>query len=94
MNKPVITVHANIDDMLKQVRQRTSSQPETLFRIGTGEHSDSLALDKTLGINQHIIKFFAGLIIGIGIGLAIDNLGVGTAIGIALGAGLSQSKIA
>ncbi len=44
--------------------------------------------------NKGIIKFFAGLIIGIGIGLAIDNLGVGTAIGIALGAGLSQSKIA
>ena len=44
--------------------------------------------------NKGIIKFFTGLIIGIGIGLAIDNLGVGTAIGIALGAGLSQSKIA
>ena len=61
LNKPVITVHANLEDMLKQVRQRTSSQPETLFRIGTGEHSDSLALDKTLGINQHVIKFFATL---------------------------------
>ena len=61
LNKPVITVHANLEDMLMQVRQRTSSQPETLFRIGTGEHSDSLALDKTLGINQHIIKFFAAL---------------------------------
>ena len=60
-NKPVITVHANLEDMLMQVRQRTSSKPETLFRIGTGEHSDSLALDKTLGINQHIIKFFAAL---------------------------------
>ena len=44
--------------------------------------------------NKGIIKFFTGLIIGIGIGLAIDNFGVGTAIGIALGAGLSQSKIA
>ena len=61
LNKPVITVHANLEEMLMQVRQRTSSQPETLFRIGTGEHSDSLALDKTLGINQHIIKFFAAL---------------------------------
>ena len=61
LNKPVITVHANLEDMLMQVRQQTSSQPETLFRIGTGEHSDSLALDKTLGINQHIIKFFAAL---------------------------------
>jgi len=61
LNKPVITVHANLEDMLKQVRQRTSAQPDILFRIGTGEHSDSLALDKTLGINQHVIKFFAAL---------------------------------
>ncbi len=61
LNKPVITVHANLEDMLEQVLQRTSLQPETLFRIGTGEHSDSLALDKILGINQHVIKFFATL---------------------------------
>ena len=58
LNKPLITVHANLEDMLKQVQQLTSSKPDTLFRIGTGEHSDSLALDKTLGINQHVIKFF------------------------------------
>ena len=61
LNKPVITVHANLEDILKQVQLRTSSQPDTLFRIGTGEHSDSLALDKTLGINHHVIKFFATL---------------------------------
>ena len=61
LNKPVITVHANLEDIMNQVRQRTSSQPDTLFRIGTGEHSDSLALDKTLGINQHVIQFFAAL---------------------------------
>ncbi len=61
LNKPVITVHANLEDIMNQVRQRTSSQPDTLFRIGTGEHSDSLALDKTLGINQHVIPFFAAL---------------------------------
>ena len=61
LNKPVITVHANLEDIMNQVRQRTSSQPDTLFRIGTGEHSASLALDKTLGINQHVIQFFAAL---------------------------------
>ena len=44
--------------------------------------------------NKGILKFFAGLIVGIGIGLAIDNIGVGIAVGIALGAGLSQGKIA
>ncbi|MBG55682.1 MAG: radical SAM protein [Deltaproteobacteria bacterium] len=61
LNKPVITVHANLEDILKQVWQITSAQPETLFRIGTGEHSDSLALDKTFGINQHVIKFFSNI---------------------------------
>jgi|LUMW01.1.fsa_nt_gb spore photoproduct lyase len=61
LNKPVITVHANLEEILEQVRQRTSSQPNTLFRVGTGEHSDSLALDQILGINPHVIRFFAGL---------------------------------
>ncbi len=61
LNKPVITVHANLEEMLKQVWLLTSEKPETLFRIGTGEHSDSLALDKILDINQHVIKFFATL---------------------------------
>ncbi len=61
LNKPLITVHANLEAILKQVKQLVSTQPETLFRIGTGEHSDSLALDNTLGINQHLIKFFASL---------------------------------
>ena len=61
LNKPVITVHANLDEMLEQVWQRTAEQPNTLFRVGTGEHSDSLALDHILGIKAHVIRFFAKL---------------------------------
>ena len=61
LNKPVITVHANLKEILEQVRQRTTVQPNTLFRVGTGEHSDSLALDPVLGINAHVIRFFAKL---------------------------------
>jgi len=61
LNKPVITVHANLEEMLEQVWQRTAEQPNTLFRIGTGEHSDSLALDHILGINAHVIRFFSKL---------------------------------
>ena len=61
LNKPVITVHANLEEILEQVRQRTAAQPDTLFRIGTGEHSDSLALDHILGIKAHVIRFFAKL---------------------------------
>jgi len=61
LNKPVITVHANLEEILEQVRQRVSAQPETLFRVGTGEHSDSLALDHILGIKAHVIRYFAKL---------------------------------
>lgn len=59
LNKPVITVHANLEEILEQVRQLTSSQPNNFFRIGTGEHSDSLALDHILGINAHVIRYFS-----------------------------------
>ena len=47
--------------MLEQVWKLTAGQPNTLFRVGTGEHSDSLALDHILGIKAHLIRFFAKL---------------------------------
>ena len=61
MNKPVITIHANLEEILEQVGRLTSAQPGTLFRVGTGEHSDSLALDHILGIKAHVIRYFAKL---------------------------------
>ena len=38
------------------------------------------------------LKFLAGLVIGLGLGAAIDNLGVGIVIGIAFGGAFSQNK--
>ncbi len=61
LNKPVTTVHANVNEILEQVRERVLSQPQRLFRVGTGEHSDSLALDPLLNINKHVIPFFGKL---------------------------------
>ena len=61
LNKPVITIHANLEEILEQVGRLTSSQPGTLFRVGTGEHSDSLALDHILGVKAHVIRYFAKL---------------------------------
>ena len=61
LNKPVITVHANIEEILEKVRLRIASQPKRLFRVGTGEHSDSLALDPLLEINRQVIPFFGRL---------------------------------
>ena len=33
--------------------------------------------------NKGILKFFAGLVVGIGIGLASNSIGIGIAVGIA-----------
>jgi hypothetical protein len=43
--------------------------------------------------NKGILKFFAGLAIGIGIGFATNSAGIGIGIGIAFGAAFSQGKI-
>ena len=42
---------------------------------------------------RSILKFFAGLAIGIGIGFATNCIGIGIGIGIAFGAAFSQGKI-
>jgi len=61
LNKPVITIHANLEEILTQVLNLTSQKPDVFFRISTGEHSDSLALDHILKINKYIIPFFSKL---------------------------------
>ena len=43
--------------------------------------------------NKGILKFFAGLAIGAGIGFATNSFGIGIGIGIAFGAAFSQGKI-
>ena len=43
--------------------------------------------------NKGILKFFAGLAIGIGIGFATNSIGIGIGTGIAFGAAFSQGKI-
>jgi hypothetical protein len=43
--------------------------------------------------NKGILKFFAGLAIGIGIGFATNSVGIGIGTGIAFGAAFSQGKI-
>ena len=42
--------------------------------------------------NKGILKFFVGLIIGIGIGLAFDSIVQGIGVGIGLGAAFSQKE--
>ena len=58
-NNPLLTVYTNVNDMLDEVAAAVDRQPWKQFRIGTGELSDSLALDPLLGFSADLVPFFA-----------------------------------
>ena len=61
LNKPLMTIHVNLEEILADLKNSVLEKPQQLFRIGTGEHSDSLALDPFLKINPYLIQFFSKL---------------------------------
>jgi len=60
-NNPVLTVFANTEHFKQSIQRLVSGQAEENFRLGTGELSDSLALDGLTHLSREWIPFFAGL---------------------------------
>lgn len=58
-NNPTLKVYTNVEDLLSQVAVALDRHPAQQFRIGTGELSDSLALDPLLGFSADLVSFFA-----------------------------------
>ncbi len=58
-NNPTLKVFTNVEDLLGEVAKAIDRQPWRQFRIGTGELSDSLALDHLLGFTSDLVPFFA-----------------------------------
>ena len=58
-NNPLLTVYTNVDELLDELAAVVDRQPWKQFRIGTGELSDSLALDPLLGFSAELVPFFA-----------------------------------
>lgn len=58
-NNPTLKVYTNVEDLLSQVATAIDRHPSQHFRIGTGELSDSLALDPVLGFSADLVPFFA-----------------------------------
>ncbi len=57
LNKPWITAFVNIDKLFKELHDTLSTEPDRFFRIGTGEFSDSLALDNITGLSKRIVEY-------------------------------------
>lgn len=58
LNDGSTKVIADIDAMMAEVRAKTETEPNRLFRIGTWELGDSLALEKQIGQASQLIKAF------------------------------------
>jgi spore photoproduct lyase len=59
LNKPWLSHFVNIEDMFLEMDQVLESDPRKLFRIGTGEFTDSLALDRLTHLSSRLIKYFS-----------------------------------
>jgi len=53
-----LTIHCNLDDMYTELEEKLSL-PGRAIRIGTGELTDSLAIDELTGYAPDLVRFFA-----------------------------------
>jgi spore photoproduct lyase len=60
VNVPAITIFVNDEDLLDEIHTQRAARPERLWRLGTGEFGDSLALDELMGLNERLIPLMAG----------------------------------
>jgi len=59
LNNPFLTLYTNWDDLLQEIETFLTGDHLSLLRLGTGELSDSLALESIFPISQFLIPFFA-----------------------------------
>jgi spore photoproduct lyase len=58
LDRPVITVHTGMDEIFRQASSFIDSSPDRFFRVGTGELTDSLALDPVTEVSRDLLRFF------------------------------------
>ncbi|MCP5468130.1 MAG: DNA photolyase [Deltaproteobacteria bacterium] len=58
-NNPSITIFANWENYAEAILKKAIENPEHCFRMGTGELSDSLALDNITNLSQEMVPLFA-----------------------------------
>ena len=59
LNNPFLTLYTNWDDLLEETDDFLSRDQHSLLRLGTGELSDSLALESIFPFSQFLVSFFA-----------------------------------
>lgn len=58
-NQPSLRIFVNLERRLEQIGRLIGDNPEKIFRIGTGELTDSLALESIIGWSEFLLPFFS-----------------------------------
>ena len=59
LNNPYMVFYTNTDDMFKELDGTFDGHFNSLFRVGTGEYTDSLILDHLTSFTRLIVPYFA-----------------------------------
>ena len=59
LNNPWISFFVNIEDLFTELDQAFTSSADQFFRIGTGEFTDSLALDSLTGLSRYLVHYMS-----------------------------------
>jgi spore photoproduct lyase len=57
-NNPMQVAYVNVEDLLEELEEVFTQYPERNFRVGTGELTDSLALDAIVPYTSYLLPFF------------------------------------
>jgi len=61
LSDPALIIATNIEDYLDEIGETLRARQNEIFRVGTGELADSLALDAITYYTKHIVPFFSKL---------------------------------
>jgi len=57
-NNPLLVAYVNIEDLIRELDEVFTAYPGRTFRVGTGELTDSLALEDVIAYADRLIPFF------------------------------------
>ena len=57
-NNPMQVAYVNVEDLLVELEEVFTQYPDRNFRVGTGELTDSLALDTIIPYTDYLLPFF------------------------------------
>lgn len=60
LNNPWLSFFVNVEDLFAELDQSLHAEPHRFFRIGTGEFTDSLALDTLTRLSPRLVEYMAG----------------------------------